>query len=202
MKPLIATPCYDGKVCINYFISIARLNPVPEIIAPSGALVTYARNDCVANFMAGNWSHLFFIDSDIGFEPAAFRRVLASGYDVAAGAYSHRIEGETSNGGFVGDFSGLGPVGEDGFAVTEDASTGFMCIARRVFEKMAAAGIGKHEFFDTMRLGDEYVAEDAAFCKRWRALGGLIHLDTRSALTHQGVKFYQRDFGAYLKGKS
>jgi hypothetical protein len=49
-----------------------------------------------------------------------------------------------------------------------------------------------YQFFDTMV--DEtgrYLSEDYAFCRRWQAIGGKIHADMNSCLTHHGQYLYQ-----------
>lgn len=199
MKPLVVTPCHGDKACINYISSILKLFPKPEFYFNSGSLITQLRNECVEHFRAGSWTHLFFIDSDIGFEPEAFLRLLFSGFDVVAAPYSFRSDDTLTQGGFAVD--GVGEPDDNGFAIVDHAPTGFMCIARSVFERMAASGTGRHEFFDTMRIGDDYLTEDFAFCRRWRDCGGTVHLDTRASLSHQGTKLYQRDFQTYLREK-
>ncbi len=95
---------------------------------------------------------------------------------------------------------------ENQFATAIYAGTGFQLIKRHVFEKLAAAhpelafsnihatisstASGNNQFalFDPMIDPDtgEYLSEDFAFCRRWRALGGEIWLDLRSQLTHIG----------------
>ena len=41
------------------------------------SLITRARNNCVATFLENKeWTHLFWIDSDIGFSAEAFYRLL------------------------------------------------------------------------------------------------------------------------------
>lgn len=158
-------------------------------------LITRARNDCVAHFMAGNWTHLFFIDADIGFEPASAIRLLLSGKDVAVGVYPRKSEVLS----FPIDLETVGVADDEGFAEVNEAATGFMCIARNVFEKMSSTGTDRHEFFDTMRNGDEYLSEDYAFCHRWRAIGGKVHIDMNCNLTHQGTKLYTGNIGDTLR---
>ena len=41
----------------------------------------------------------------------------------------------------------------------------------------------------------QYLSEDYAFCRRWRALGGEIWLDLRSRLTHIGPDHFRGDAG-------
>ena len=104
-----------------------------------------------------------------------------------------------------------------------DAPTGFMVIARRVFEQMALAmpelrytpDVSGHpdvrrgqpappphyRFFDVLAEPDNgrYLTEDYAFCRRWQSIGGKVHVDTSSNLTHQGLKTYTGDFGRALR---
>lgn len=203
IKPLIATPCYGAMLCTNYVTGLIKLQPMPDVIFPVGSLITRSRNYCVKRFLDGAYSHLFFIDADVGFETETFYRVLNSGYDVAAAPYPFKGDNIEVQGGFVVDAKELAPVLGDGFALCLNAPTGFMCIKRSVIERMASAGIRPNEFFDTMRVDERCLGEDHAFCKRWRDLGGFIHLDTRAALTHQGHKLYRRDFQQHLtEGKS
>ena len=57
------------------------------------SLITRARNNCVATFLENKeWTHLFWIDSDIGFSAEAFYRLLLADKDVAAGIYPLKRE--------------------------------------------------------------------------------------------------------------
>jgi hypothetical protein len=90
------------------------------------------------------------------------------------------------------------------FVSAEFAGTGFMLISRAAITRMIAAYPQLHytlahvpmatspdllyALFDTEidAATGHYLSEDYTFCKRWRALGGTIWLDTQSALTHAG----------------
>jgi hypothetical protein len=94
----------------------------------------------------------------------------------------------------------------DGFATGEYCGTGFMLMKRAVLERMVTAhpetayrtdhvyaetaseGSIFHALFDCMidKETGEYLSEDFGFCKRWRALGGKIWLDTLGSLSHTG----------------
>jgi len=93
----------------------------------------------------------------------------------------------------------------DGFVTAEFAGTGFMLIKRNVFERLIDANPNMHydaahtassasktrnlyAFFDCMIEPEtkHYLSEDYSFCKRFRAIGGKIWLDTRSNLVHVG----------------
>ncbi len=75
MFPVVMTPSHDGKYFHNYTVSLLNLvseaqqigMPLQVVLYRGESLVTRARNDCVAQFLANpNWTHLFWIDSDIG----------------------------------------------------------------------------------------------------------------------------------------
>ena len=168
MRPVIMTPSHDGKYFHNYVISLMGLINVAQqsglamdvFLHRGESLVTRARNNCVADFLANpNWTHLFWIDSDIGFSPQAALRLLLSDYDIAAGVYPLKTDRWPSEGANV---EGLSPeqmltrfarytinadateetnridleILPDGFMRMNEAPTGFMVIKRNVFERM------------------------------------------------------------------
>ena len=102
---------------------------------------------------------------------------------------------------------------EDGFATALYAGTGFQLIRREVFQRMMTAYPElrfrkAHELTSRVASADTlfalfdcliepetgvYLSEDYAFCRRWRAIGGEIWLDTRSRLTHSGPQSFVGD---------
>ncbi len=101
-----------------------------------------------------------------------------------------------------------------GFLEVEYAATGFMLIRREVFSRLAdaypdlryrgdytnAAADEQYAFFDTLIDPDtrEYLPEDYAFCKRWRSIGGAIHVSVPGKFAHVGTRAYAGDFAAFL----
>ena len=101
---------------------------------------------------------------------------------------------------------------EDGFITAEFAGTGFMLVKRAALEQMMAAYPqlkyrGAHDraqpsesphqyalFEGTIDPDDgDYLSEDYTFCRRWRAIGGEVWLDTRSKLMHVGPREFVGD---------
>ena len=89
--------------------------------------------------------------------------------------------------------------------IVEYAGTGFMMIARPVFEKMKkefevdARNALEYEtkdgktawaFFDTELRNGCYLSEDYLFCERWRDMGGSIWMDPTVRLLHHGAFAY------------
>lgn len=97
----------------------------------------------------------------------------------------------------------------------QEIGTGLMMIQRHVFDKMIQAypdlyalsddtskfkeedieGRKYYLFFETMLDPDNkrYLSEDYAFCKRWRDIGGKIHIYLPVITTHYGSYAYQYD---------
>jgi hypothetical protein len=166
--PLFVTPCFGEKIAMNCVLGLIALQR--EAIAagmacdfhfrPGDSLVTRVRNDCVAFFLANpQYTHLFWIDADIGFSPQAAFRLLLSGHDVAAGVYPLKREDwpaegvpagttrrkfeeffarYTVNTGRVGDDGVNIVIDKDGFIKVREAPTGFLCIKRGVFDRLIA----------------------------------------------------------------
>ncbi|MDO4641085.1 MAG: hypothetical protein Q4A84_05205 [Neisseria sp.] len=170
MYPAIMTPSHDGKYFHNYVLSLLNLTnhaqkvgmPLQIVLQRGESLITRARNNCVASFLANpEWTHLFWMDSDIGFSPEAVYRLLLADRDVVAGVYPlkrenwpeaglpqgmTRTEFEAAYTRYTINTSRLDENGEialhidaDGFMEVDEAPTGFMVIKRSVFERMIAA---------------------------------------------------------------
>ncbi|MBN8749379.1 Uncharacterised protein [Xylophilus ampelinus] len=168
IRPFVATPSHSGALSSLYVRSLLGLVnlawahgfAMQTRFLDGDSLIPRARNRLAAEFMADpRWTHLFWIDADIGFEPDAALRLLLSGHDVVAGVYPYKLDGWPEQGlaqalpagSTRADFdarharyplNAAGPaleVDADGFAEVLDAPTGFMLIARTVLEKMAMA---------------------------------------------------------------
>lgn len=182
---LVLTPSHDGKYFHNYVVSLVQLVAAAParglrltIDLPRGeSLVTRARNNAVAQFLAHPaYTHLFWIDADIGFSPEAAFRLLGSGHDVCAGVYPLKRENWPATGVPAGrtreDFEGEltrytvntgAPeagmldvvVRPDGFMALDEAPTGFMVIRRPVFERLIGAYPELHYVPDSPGVVDQ-----------------------------------------------
>lgn len=94
-KLYIATPMYGGMAAGKYTASMCRL--VRELTVRgweyqfmfrfNESLIDRARNALAANFMATDFTHLLFIDADIGFEPEDIIKMVEADKDVICGIY-------------------------------------------------------------------------------------------------------------------
>ena len=215
----IALPCYGGQLfeCVltgllKFSITCTKLGinfSVDTMVNES--LITRGRNSLVAKFMDNSAAtHIMWIDSDIGFEPEHIIALLLHNKDVVGGLYPKKtlpidyvvnINPEAvGENGQIKIENGLIPVSRIG--------TGFMLVARHVFEKMAVEypqlkfknNIGldpkfdkwMYTFYDTGISPDtnEYMSEDWLFSDRWRAIGGEIWADPNVKLDHSGYFRY------------
>lgn len=103
------------------------------------------------------------------------------------------------------------PQRRDGFASGLYAGTGFMLIRRQALLRMIEAypelrydashhsagqqGPNLYALFDCTIDPEtrHYLSEDYTFCRRWRAIGGTIWLDTRTPLVHCGMQDFVGD---------
>ncbi|PJG85424.1 hypothetical protein [Conservatibacter flavescens] len=170
MYPLIVTPSHDGKYFHNYTLSLMNVvhqaaqigMPIQVLLQRGESLITRARNNAVSDFLSNkDYTHLFWIDSDIGFSANAFFRLLLADRDVAAGVYPLKKENwpqegipanmtqaefekhytkYTVNTHTTDETGAINlTVDQDGFVDLDEAPTGFMAIKRHVFDQMINA---------------------------------------------------------------
>ena len=99
-KVLIATPSFDGRVDVWYAnavintIRIAQANGIfiQPIFLSYDALVQRARNDLIQIAIEEKFDDMFFIDSDIEFNPMWVMELLNRKEDVIGGAYRKKTD--------------------------------------------------------------------------------------------------------------
>ncbi len=216
---MIATPCYGGKVMSRYLISAIYTGVELSrhgirwcwATTESESLIQRARNGLVAKFMADPLNtHLVFVDADIEWQPRDLVRLLAHDVDVVCGVYPKKMEPIEYAFHVVAD-----PLGRTmqnprtGAIEIANAATGFLCIKRAVFERMAEAypqlayrlaevtdpeeARWTYNFFDVFIADGTLMSEDYGFCRRWRDIGGQVWMDPRIKLNHVGAKVYEGD---------
>jgi hypothetical protein len=167
VRLFIATPAYGGQVSTAYLGSILDARAALEAdgarvavwTVSNESLITRARNGCVARFLAARlggepFTHLMFIDADVGFPREAIGRLLRFGEPIVAGCYPLKgidwasVAGlaragqpdATLEAAAAGYPLNAPPITEvrDGFVRVHDIGTGFLLCARRVLEEMCA----------------------------------------------------------------
>lgn len=221
----VATPAYNGRVDDVYSQSLAEAAfccPLYQVyfsaaVMRGGAFIDLTRNLFAHWFLTlddlQDCSHLFFIDSDLKFEPRAFVGLAKSGHPICAGAYRRRQKDEDypvalaqhpEQGGLWIEKDAAG--GE--WVMADRAPTGFMCISREVLATLAekapkieiqGQGFVPRLFYTYIDEKGRFVGEDFAFCDDYRKhYGKPIPIWPDLDFTHGG---YEGNYKKFISEK-
>lgn len=205
---MVATPAYGGAVQLSYVRSLlgyaaAGLRFTLVGIA-NESLVTRARNALLSTFHARpEYTHLLFLDADVGLPAAGLARMLAAGKDVIGAPVP--LKGRGPRGERI--FNVGRCIGEEGaLMLCERIGTAALMLTRRavdalVDEARLRGGVyrpmttlvgdeGVDVHYDVFRTGvvdGEYLSEDFWACATLRSLGFDIHVDPAIVTTHHGT---------------
>jgi hypothetical protein len=203
-KLFIGIPVYGGintfffESLIQFVTSKRDLDYQLEFVF-GDSLVSRARNTLTMRFLKSDCTHMLQIDSDLVFSAQHIERIVGHDEAIVGGFYPKKKQGDIE---WV--FNCLTPPGEmDSRDLTpvKYIGTGFLCVARSVFEKMISElgdeivfkvdieekvgfdfwPVGVYKFDDGSR---RYLSEDWYFCQRALDLGFKIFGDNRIALKH------------------
>jgi hypothetical protein len=209
----IGMPVHTGF--IPYPTAAALMDTVREMmlrrftvrhISPVGSsIVTDARSAVVDQFLKGDGTHLFWIDSDMHWHPRWFLKLVAlcTQVDVVGATYTQKTEPprfmlrepkNTINPWGLIEVAGLG--------------LGFTIMRREVVEKVAASkpmihtnGGELREVFAFGRTPEGHrLGEDMAFFQDIREAGYTVWMDPKVNVQHVGLKMYGGDVMAALGG--
>jgi hypothetical protein len=209
-KVFIGVPVY-GSVDVHFFaalmdfIKAAKDFPHTLHYVAGDSLVSRARNTITMEFLKSDCTHLLFIDSDLVFSIDQIKRLISHGESIIGGFYPKKKDGAPE---LVFNPT-IPPTPMDSRRLTEVRyiGTGFMLIAREVFEKMIAElgddivfkvdtkekvgfdfwPVGVYKYADGSR---RYLSEDWYFCQRALDLGFRIFGDNGIMLKHSGNALY------------
>jgi hypothetical protein len=172
----------------------------------SGADIEEIRNLFVTAWYDGKpeYSHLLFVDSDMGFPPELIRDMMLFNQPLMGTLYAKRkatpsIVGTLPAGHGTKDLV-------SGFMKSEGLGTGVMMISREVITKMleeipglsrpiqsslaeASPEMGLTRIihaFDKIKNSEFQLSEDMSFCRRWVAIGGEIWANAAHRISHVG----------------
>jgi hypothetical protein len=198
VKSLLATQqlCHDLSV------------PFQLGMVVGSAVVQWARDEVVDLFLQSDATRLFWIDSDMVWEPDQFMRLLAlSQYrDVICASYPAKVDRPTF---YVNwdEQTGL-QADEYGLIEIRGIGLGFTVMSRGVVEELAYNApkvfddVAKRELASVFRIdsvGGKRQGEDMAFFSDIRALRYGVFLDPSVDLGHHGTKTYRGSIRDALK---
>ena len=142
---LFCTPCYGGMVTAQHFKSCMNLKEDLTalglghdwLIGWNESLITRARNEMTASFLASNHSHMMWLDADIEFTTGDVANLWNMQADIAVGVYAMKKPDKQwfaawKDGQLVKDLDRYKEPIE-----VDYAGTGFMMIRRSVIENLA-----------------------------------------------------------------
>jgi hypothetical protein len=215
VRLMIATPCHSGRPERTYNASLWKTMSMLSAKGCSATVmeenytadISLARSNLFSAFYRSNATHMLFIDDDMGWEPASILRLFATGKDVVGVAGPKKryplafAANFTDKDGNAVDLpfdpeSGTHELGELGAA--------FLLISRHCAERMVEAYAPTLEFtwtggervfavFQPMVDPElkKWYSEDFAFCRRWRDIGGKVHVCAEVKLQHVGSHTYE-----------
>jgi hypothetical protein len=164
------------------------------------SVVQWARDEVVDVFLKSDATRLFWIDSDMVWEPEQFMRMLAlSQYrEVICAAYPAKIDQPT----FYVNWDAKDKLvrGEYGLIEIKGIGLGFTVMRREVVEKLAYEAprivdeIAGRDIATVFRIGQvdgKRQGEDMAFFADIRELGYKVWLDPAVSPSHIGSKVYR-----------
>lgn len=216
-KILIAVPAYRGvePVCVASLCDLIKALTVKGVDHDI-RLISIAGPDTARNVLASifiqdaSYTHLLFIDADMGFTPRVVSKLSSSGLPFVGAICPRRVEQPTEMKDFA--VSGVRPTETPGIAQVDWIGMAITLIKREVFNKLLASGtircqqehqykpkIPIYGFFDPYWQEPRWLSEDRAFCDRWRTIcGGKIYGLSDESITHVGTTSFVGKFSDFM----
>lgn len=198
---LIALPVLDSiktQTFRSFMVETNRLPFEANLHIHQSAYVHDARNKSVEKAIAGGYTHLMFIDSDMTFPPGSIERLMSLDKDIVGGLYYRRQAphmptlNEVSEGKLISPFL-------EKYDLTKpfevfSVATGFMLVKVSALKKIPKP------WFGFGKLHGEEMGEDVYFC--WKAHQHKVEVwcDPTIELGHVGEYVYtKKDYDAYAE---
>ena len=220
IRVLVAAPGYDGRYDVRFLESItatislcAQNNiEVMPLYLCYDSLVQRVRNNYFRIAYENDFDILFFIDSDIGWKPKDFLKLVLSDKDMIGGGYrkkhdneelyTFKVKGDTED-----EFEIIPD--KDGLLEVNGLGCGFLKLTRNCFSKLFENEIKSYtdDVTVTKMICDcvvneqgHFISEDILLGFKWQNLGGKVYVDTNIDLIHVGNKEYKGSVKQWLKG--
>jgi len=211
-RVLIGTPSYDGRIDVwfaNSLVSTVKMSyekdiHVHAIYTSYDSLVQRARNSLFKLALEGGYDDLFFIDSDVEWEPEWFFRLLERPEPIIGAALVKKSEKESYTVKVLEKHLTLSD--DKKLLEVNGIGTGFMKISRFALEKLweisapyKSEGEEHRMICDIKVENGDLISEDYIICNKWKGLGYKIWMDPTITINHIGIKKYKGDVSSYMK---
>lgn len=204
---MVGTPAYNGQVQVEYVRSLLDMTATGLNYAwytvVNDSLVARARNTILARFhQSGDFTHLLYLDADVGISGRDIRKLLEHGKDVVGAPVPIKIAGAGKPAFSVGEV-----ISRSGtLASVTRIGTAVLMLSREAVDRLIQHAVenGRRYAPDSLTLGDvarethydvfrqgvsdgRYVSEDYWVCYDLKSLGFEIFADLGIRTKHFGM---------------
>lgn len=210
-RVLIGTPSYDGRIDVwyaNSLLATAKMSFEKDIFVHAiytsyDSLIQRARNSLFRLALNGGYDDLFFIDSDVEWEPEWFFRLLERPEPVVGAALVKKSDNEGYTVKLID--KELKWSADKKLLQVDGVGTGFMRITRFALEKLwemsdpyQSEGEEHRMVCDIKVENGDLISEDYIVCNKWKSLGYKVWLDPSITINHIGIKKFKGNFQSYI----
>jgi FkbM family methyltransferase len=176
----------------NVGIEPETFKSIYDLIVPDGFETEFQtfygyRVDQVRNLIADwgtRYDYLFAVDHDITFDPFTLLKLLKADVPIISGLYRQRIEKEVLLEIYDQDYQRMNINPNSG--IHEIGACGFGCV---LIKSQVLRDIGYPQFeYHSALLHENTLSEDVDFCKKAKAKGYSVYVDTSILCGHIGKK--------------
>ncbi len=164
-------------------IALFKAKPDMRFIVKISPYVHENRERVAEDFLKTDYTHLFFVDSDMYFQPDVLDKLLASDKDIIGAQYYRRNETKDKDPVVPTRYDMPGMSYPNRIFVNYAAGTGCLLIKREAFEKIPKPWFG-------LGTEDNWLGEDVFFCKKAKENGIETWMDAGLAVGHIGERIY------------
>lgn len=209
----VATPTYDGTLHHRYVSSLLAATlyclfhkvELELRVVAGASLIQYARNQLVREFLEDpTFTHMMWIDADVGFDPRAIMQLLNHGKDVVGGVYPMKcipiewpyapLEGEKV----------------EGLHRASVMPGGFLLVSRKAVQAVADQSaeyihtMGGFRYptkhvFDLVLENRQLLGEDIIFSRKLIACGFDVWCDPHLSFAHCGGYEWRGNLGEAIR---
>lgn len=226
---LAAVPAYGGVAgtCVTSIVALQAEAAKQGILVGLSVLngcsyIPHARTVLLETFLAGDWTHVLMLDSDVQFRAETVFEMLEKDRDFVVapvplrGVQWNQVEMAREQGlrplqkfgcRYNIEFASEEIIVEDDLIRVRFAGVAFALIKRSAIEQMVATygdvvyeqdSSTFHGLFHPLIVNRKLLPEDYAFCWRWSNLGGDIWLYANAPVGHWGPAHFAGNLASVL----
>ncbi len=206
MKLLVGIPAYNGMLhidCVNTLIGLRGIGVESAVMMIGNeSLITRGRNTIFSVFVQSDFTHLLFLDADVGVSPADIRKLLDYGKGVIG--VPVRLKGTDKQGHPMWNLGKLLGPEDNGLLSYSKVGTAVLMLSKEACKKyvevlkpatyqkginngISLEEIPQYDVFQVGVLDGQYQSEDFWLCENLRKIGFKIFVDPNIKTVHNGV---------------